>query len=87
MAELSTDELKNLKANKVLDARGTSCPGPLLAVKKSIGEIPVNGIMEVISSDIGTKRDVPLWCKKIGHEYLGNIEDAGAWRIFLKRGK
>ena len=87
MAELAVEELKNLKVDKVVDARGTSCPGPLLAAKGAIAGVPVGGILEVLSSDPGTKRDLPLWAKKMGHEYLGTIEEAGYWRIFVKRGK
>jgi TusA-related sulfurtransferase len=33
----------------------------------------------------GTNDDIPLWCKKIGHEYLVTIADAGYWRTFVKR--
>jgi tRNA 2-thiouridine synthesizing protein A len=84
MAELSLEELKNLKADKVIDARGMSCPGPLLAVKKSIAEVPSGGVMEVLSSDEGTRRDVPAWANKMNHSYLGDIEEAGYWRIFVK---
>ena len=84
---MTEDELRDLKSDKLIDSRGTSCPGPLLAVKKSITEVPINGIMEVLSSDIGTKRDIPKWSEKMGHEYLGTIEEAGNWRIFLKRMK
>lgn len=87
MPELSPDELKNLKVDKTVDARGTSCPGPLLAAKRAITEVPINGILEVLSSDPGTKRDLPLWAKKVGHEYLGTIEEAGYWRIFVRRKK
>ena len=82
---MTEDELRGLKPNKVEDARGTSCPGPLLAVKRSITDVPVNEIMEVLSSDIGTKRDIPKWSEKMGHEYLGTIEEAGYWRLFIKR--
>jgi len=32
---MTTEELKALKSDKVVDARGTACPGPLLAAKKS----------------------------------------------------
>ena len=31
---MNTDELKNLKIDKLVDARGTACPGPLMATKK-----------------------------------------------------
>lgn len=84
---MTEEELKNLKADKVVDARGTSCPGPLLAAKREIANVPVGGIMEVLSSDPGTKRDIPLWAKKMGYEYLGTIEEPGYWRIFIKKTK
>jgi tRNA 2-thiouridine synthesizing protein A len=84
---LTTDELKNLRADKVVDARGTSCPGPLLAAKRSITEVPVGGVMELLSADTGTKRDVPLWAAKMGHEFLGVVDEPGYERIFVKRMK
>ena len=48
---------------------------------------PVGGVLEVMSSDEGTKEDIPLWAKKVGHDFLGNVEEAGYWRLFVKRGK
>jgi tRNA 2-thiouridine synthesizing protein A len=84
---LTEEELKNLHSDKVVDARGTSCPGPLLAAKRSITEVSVGGIMELLSSDTGTKRDVPLWAQKMGHEFLGSLDEAGFSRIFVKRMK
>ncbi len=83
---LSIDELKSLNANKVVDARGTACPGPLLAAKKAVGEIAVGEIMEILSSDEGTKRDIPKWASKKGHDFLGTVEEAGYFKIYLKKG-
>jgi len=80
-------DLKNIKPDKTVDARGTACPGPLLEAKRAMLSVPVAGILEVISSDIGTTEDVPLWAKKVGHEHLGTVEEAGYWKIFVKRGK
>jgi tRNA 2-thiouridine synthesizing protein A len=84
---LTEAELKSLQADKVVDARGTSCPGPLLAAKRSITEVSVGGVMELLSSDTGTKRDVPRWAEKMGHQFLGVLEEAGYSRIFVKRVK
>ena len=84
---MTTEELKDLNADKVVDARGTACPGPLLDAKRGMAEVRRGGVMEVLSSDEGTNDDIPLWCKKVGHEYLGNIAEAGHWRLFIKRGK
>ncbi len=83
---MDAEELKNLEVDKTVDARGTACPGPLLAAKKSIGEIGSGEVMEILSSDEATKRDVPKWATKKGHEYLGTIEESGFFRIFMKKG-
>jgi len=82
---MTTEELTALKVDKTVDARGTSCPGPLLAAKKAIGEIDKGQIMEVLSADEGTRRDIPKWCKKKGFEYLGTVEESGYFKIFLKK--
>jgi TusA-related sulfurtransferase len=84
---MNTDELKALKVDKVVDARGVACPGPLLEAKRNVATVPMRGVMEVISSDIGTTEDVPLWAKKVGHEYLGTVADAGVWHVYVRRSK
>jgi TusA-related sulfurtransferase len=84
---MNPDELKQLKVDKTVDARGVACPGPLLEAKRAVAAVPMHGVMEVISSDIGTTEDVPLWAKKVGHEYLGSYTDAGNWHLYLRRGK
>lgn len=82
-----TLDLKSFTPAKTVDARGTACPGPLLEAKRAMAAVPVSGILEVWSSDEGSTEDIPLWAKKIGHEYLGNVEEAGYWRVFVRRCK
>jgi TusA-related sulfurtransferase len=82
---MTQEELATLSVDKSVDARGTSCPGPLLAAKKAIGEIEKGQLMEVLSADEGTRRDIPKWCKKKGFEYLGTLEESGYFKIFLKK--
>jgi TusA-related sulfurtransferase len=84
---MTTDELKSVKVDKVVDARGTSCPGPILAAKKAIAEVVKGQVMEVLASDSGTQKDIPAWCKKTGHEFLGLIDDAGTYKLYVKRAK
>jgi len=82
---MTNEELKLLAVDKSVDARGTACPGPILEAKKAIGIIKPGNIMEVLSADEGTKKDIPKWCVKQGHEYLGTIEESGYFKIYLKK--
>jgi tRNA 2-thiouridine synthesizing protein A len=85
--EMVDVDLEALQANKVVDARGSACPGPLLEAKKAIGAVPINGILEIWSGDPSSKNDIPVWAKKVGHEYLGSLATEGYDRIFLTRKK
>lgn len=84
---MNVEELKKLKVAKTIDCRGTACPGPLLEAKRGMTAVPMAGVMEVLSSDEGTAEDLPLWAKKVGHEYLGLVQEAGVWHLYVKRGK
>ena len=83
---MTQEELQALTVIKSVDARGTACPGPLLEAKKAIGTIGSGDIMEILSADEGTKRDIPKWANKKGHEYLGTAEESGYFKIYLKKG-
>ncbi len=87
MSTATIDELHELKADQVVDARGTSCPGPILAAKKGIAGVPVGGIMEVQATDSGTLKDLPAWCGKVGHEFLGYYDEAGYLTLFVRKTK
>ncbi|HAH60147.1 MAG: sulfurtransferase TusA family protein [Lentimicrobiaceae bacterium] len=82
---MTTEELKNATVAKSVDARGTACPGPLLEAKKAIGTIKTGDIMEILSADEGTKSDIPKWCSKQGHEYLGAVEEDGFFKVYMKK--
>jgi len=82
-----SEDLSTIQAEKVVDARGTSCPGPILAAKKGMAEVTVGGIMEVLATDTGTQKDLPAWSKKVGHEYLGMIEEPGYMKLYVKKMK
>jgi tRNA 2-thiouridine synthesizing protein A len=81
----TVDELKALTVDEVVDARGTSCPGPILAAKKGIAAVPIGGVMEVLATDSGTLKDLPAWSNKVGHEFLGYFEEAGYLTLFVRK--
>jgi TusA-related sulfurtransferase len=84
MSEL---DLSTIEAESTVDARGSACPGPLLEAKKGIGKVKVGEILEIRSNDSSTRSDIPVWAKKVGHEFMGHIEADGYDKIFVRRKK
>lgn len=75
---------EEIKADETLDCRGLSCPMPLLKTKKFIGKMSSGQILEILGTDPGTGNDLPSFAKKNGHEYLGEKDDEGYIRYYLK---
>ena len=84
---MSDLDLGTLGADSTVDARGSACPGPLLEAKKGIGKVKVGEVLEIYSNDAGTRRDIPAWSNKVGHEYLGVLEADGYDKHFVRRKK
>jgi TusA-related sulfurtransferase len=72
---------------KVIDARGSFCPGPLMELIAGMKLAQVGEELELLSTDKGSANDVPEWIRKVGHELLDNREDAGVWHIAVRKVK
>ena len=72
---------------RVFDASGLRCPMPVLKTKKEIREIAVGEILQVIVTDVGTKKDFPVFAGRSGNEIVEMREDNGKLIWFIRRGK
>jgi len=86
-AVLTEAEVAGLDKTTVVDARGVACPGPMIEAKKSMSSIGLGEIMELWSSDSGTKEDMGYWAEMAGHTFLGAVPARGYDRLFIRRGK
>ena len=66
---------QDIQADTVLDARGLSCPMPLLKMKKTLKGLQEGQILEVLSTDPGSKNDIPDYCEKHKYKFLGYFDD------------
>jgi tRNA 2-thiouridine synthesizing protein A len=55
---------------RIVDARGSFCPGPLMELIRAIREGQVGDVIAVYSSDKGSKADIPKWIEKAGHRLV-----------------
>jgi TusA-related sulfurtransferase len=64
-------ENPQLTIGRTIDARGSYCPGPLMELIRAIREGAVGDVIAVLSSDSGSKLDIPKWIEKAGHRLIG----------------
>lgn len=67
-----------------IDARGIACPGPLMALIGAIRQAQVGDVIEVLSSDEGSKSDIPAWVEKASHE-LVEVRPEDGYAAFIIR--
>ena len=70
---------------KSIDARGMACPGPLLSLIGAIRQGAVGDVFEVISSDAGSRTDIPAWTAKAKHDLVGVTEEQGYARFVVRK--
>ena len=58
------------EVSRTIDARGSYCPGPLMELIRGIREAQVGDTLAVLSSDKGSKVDIPKWVEKAGHHLV-----------------
>ncbi|MDT3397846.1 aminotransferase class V-fold PLP-dependent enzyme [Streptomyces sp. B1866] len=58
-------------AARVVDSLGKRCPIPVIELAKVIGDVPVGGLVTVLSDDEAARLDIPAWCGMRGQEYAG----------------
>jgi cysteine desulfurase len=58
-------------AGLVVDSLGKRCPIPVIELAKVIGEVPLGGLVTVLSDDEAARLDIPAWCEMRGQEYVG----------------
>ncbi len=72
---------------KVVDGRGSFCPGPLMELIAALKNAQVGDELEVLSTDKGSAQDIPEWVNKVGHQHLSTHEADGVWHITIRKVK
>ncbi len=72
------------KIDKKLDCKGLSCPMPILKLAKTMKGMNSGEVLEMEGTDPGSKNDVPGWCKKTGHKFLGLKEEPGVNKFYIQ---
>lgn len=74
------------KAVKIVDCCGLQCPGPIMKVHESIGEIGEGDILEVTATDMGFARDIASWCRQTGNTLVGTERKGRESIVLIRKG-
>jgi tRNA 2-thiouridine synthesizing protein A len=55
-----------------LDARGLTCPLPILRTKKALAGLDTGDVLEISSTDPGSVKDLDAFCSQTGNEMLSS---------------
>jgi tRNA 2-thiouridine synthesizing protein A len=68
-----------------VDARGQSCPGPLVTLAKALKGARAGDLFELVATDPGSRSDVPSWAEISGNELVEATEADGEFRYLVRK--
>jgi tRNA 2-thiouridine synthesizing protein A len=68
-----------------VDARGLSCPMPIVKTAQAIKSVAPGSLIEVLATDPGSVKDFAAWARTTGHELVEQSVDDGIFRFVLRR--
>lgn len=70
--------------HKVIDSRGSFCPGPITDLFKAYRTSQLGDVIELLATDPAAKADVTAWAQKSGNELLDIVDEPGYIRLLIK---
>lgn len=71
--------------DKELDARGLSCPLPILKTKKSLNDLVSGQVLKVVATDPGSIKDMQAFATQTGNPLLSSEEVDKTYVFYLRK--
>ena len=65
-----TTSMPDTSINHHLDTQGLICPEPIMMLHRVIRKADSGDVIEILATDPATTRDIPNFCRHLGHELL-----------------
>jgi tRNA 2-thiouridine synthesizing protein A len=75
----------SLQISEVVDARGQSCPMPIVNTAKAVRLLPSGTLVEVLATDPGSVKDFAAWARATGNELVEQTTADGVYRFVLRK--
>jgi tRNA 2-thiouridine synthesizing protein A len=70
---------------ETLDARGMNCPLPILRTRKALNQLASGAILEVISTDPGSVKDMASFCTQTGNRLVSSSEEDNSYIFRIEK--
>jgi tRNA 2-thiouridine synthesizing protein A len=68
-----------------VDAKGLSCPMPIVKTAQAVKGLPSGSLVEVLATDPGSVKDFAAWCRSTGNELVEQSVDGAVFRFVIRR--
>ena len=72
-------------ADLTLYTSGLKCPMPVLRAQKTLRDAPVGTVLELISTDSVSLKEVPLFCEQAGYALESTHEAHGRYTFRIRK--
>jgi TusA-related sulfurtransferase len=76
--------MTTLEITARVDARGQSCPMPIVRTAQAARALLPGSVIEVLATDPGAVRDFVAWSRSTGHELVEQATDGGVHRFVIR---
>jgi tRNA 2-thiouridine synthesizing protein A len=70
---------------QVVDAKGLSCPMPIVKTAQAIKALAPGQLLEVLATDPGSVKDFAAWAKATGNPIVEQTAEVGVYRFVLRK--
>jgi tRNA 2-thiouridine synthesizing protein A len=74
-----------LTAHDTVDARGLSCPMPIVKTATLFRGLAAGTVVEVLATDPGSVKDFAAWTRSTGNELIGSTQEGSVYRFLIQK--
>ena len=74
-----------ITSKETIDARGLCCPMPSVKTALALEKLSIGDILEVLTDDPVSKKDLPRWAESTGNIIVDLIEEDKIIKIYIKK--
>jgi tRNA 2-thiouridine synthesizing protein A len=71
--------------HSTVDAKGLSCPMPIVRTAQHVKSVPAGALIEVLATDPGSVKDFAAWTRSTGNAIVEQSESAGVYRFVIQK--